>query len=215
MGCVIVLADERRRKEVFSEYREEGAHVDVLRDSMSLYDIGQMLRRNVDILAIRSEMPQSRIAEFERSGIRIKFEEPELTKSIFSIGMADFQNRVGKWVRTCFGRQSLRSPKERAQRMLEEAVELAQAVGLSQEDADRVLKDVYARPAGEIGQEVGGVANTLAALCAGLDHDLETEAWREMLRVEKPEVIEKCRRKQAEKAARGVSEPGIDHAPHS
>lgn len=119
--------------------------------------------------------------------------------------MNAFQDRVAAWVRSTFGEASLTDPAERARRVLEEAAELAQAVGLDGRDARMILEDVYAREPGVAGQEVGGLANTLGALCAGLGISLAAEADREMTRVEHPDVVAKCRRKNADKAARGVS----------
>ena len=75
------------------------------------------------------------------------------------------------------------NPYERAKRVLEEAVELAQAAGVTLLDAERVLYYVYDRPVGELSQEVGGVAITLASLCTANGLNLETEMWREIRRV--------------------------------
>lgn len=101
--------------------------------------------------------------------------------------------------------------RERARRVLEEAVELVQAAGLPKADAERILKDVYSREPGSVFQEVGGTMNTIAAFCAGLDVDLAQAAEVEMVRIEDPAIIGKCRRKNADKAARGLSDCGIRH----
>ena len=42
---------------------------------------------------------------------------------------------------------------------------------------------VFGRPVGEIGQEVGGVMNTLAALCFVHDRDMQKDGAVEMARV--------------------------------
>lgn len=122
-----------------------------------------------------------------------------------------YQERVGAWVETTFGRASLTDRAERARRLLEEAAEAAQALGLPRHEAQAVLRDVYAREPGEPGQEMGGVMNTLAAACAGLGIDLQHASLTEMERIERPEVIGKCRRKNADKQARGVSSAGLAH----
>lgn len=122
-----------------------------------------------------------------------------------------YQERAGAWVNSTFGERSLKDRGERARRVLEEAVELAQAAGLGRGDAEAVLADVYARQPGDVGQEVGGLMNTLGALCAGLDVDLAAQTEAEMVRVERPEIVGKCRRKNADKTARGVSDCGIRH----
>lgn len=125
--------------------------------------------------------------------------------------LRSFQGRVGAWVTTAFGEASLHDRRERARRVLEEAVELVQAAGLPKADAMRIVKDVYSREPGSVFQEVGGVMNTVGAFCAGLDVDLAHAAEAEMDRVEDPAIIGKCRRKNADKAARGLSDCGIRH----
>ena len=122
-----------------------------------------------------------------------------------------FQARVASWVTGTFGEASLQDRRERARRVLEEAVELVQATGLPRGEAIEILKDVYSREPGSVSQEVGGVMNTIGAFCAGLEVDLAQAAEAEMIRVEDPAVIGKCRRKNADKAARGLSDCGIRH----
>ena len=122
-----------------------------------------------------------------------------------------YQERVGAWVSGTFGEKVLTDRGERAARLLEEAAELAQALGMSGSEARRIVADVFAREPGDPGQEVGGLMNTLGALCAGVGLDLGTEAEKEMARVERPEVIGKCRRKNADKTRRGVSSSGLVH----
>jgi NTP pyrophosphatase (non-canonical NTP hydrolase) len=65
------------------------------------------------------------------------------------------------WAVRCFGAKQVFNRKHRVLRFLEEAIELAQAVGLEKEKAAKVLDVVYSRPAGTMSQELGGVALTL------------------------------------------------------
>ncbi|MFG6080309.1 hypothetical protein ACEUZ9_000859 [Paracoccus litorisediminis] len=125
--------------------------------------------------------------------------------------LRDYQNRVASWVENCFGGAVLMDRQERARRLLEEAIEFAQAAGLSAAEAHYLVDDVHAREAGDLGQEAGGVITTLAAACFGTGLDLHQEAMRELARIERPEIIEKCRRKQAEKAERGVAMRGREN----
>jgi len=52
-------------------------------------------------------------------------------------GTARIQRVIARWVESRFGHLNQSCPQERAMRVLEEAVELAQSVGLSQADATR------------------------------------------------------------------------------
>jgi hypothetical protein len=89
--------------------------------------------------------------------------------------------------------------KTRAARFLEEAAEAAQAAGLEQEDAYRVIEQVYDRPRGIIDHELGSSLTTLCALATAADIDLQIAAYGEINRMETPEIIDKVRRRQAEK----------------
>lgn len=93
------------------------------------------------------------------------------------------QSVASKWVHDTFGEDCALDCTERAKRVLEEAIELAQASGVSEDDVDFITHYVYRRDVGEIDQEVGGVAITLAALCTANGLNLETEMWREIRRV--------------------------------
>ena len=115
--------------------------------------------------------------------------------------MREFQTRVRKWVRECFGDKVANDKAERSHRFLEEALELFQAMKGTQEEATLLVAYVFGRPVGEPTQEVGGVSVTLAALCSAAGIDLEANAWAELQRVEQPAIIEKIRAKQATKPA--------------
>lgn len=119
--------------------------------------------------------------------------------------VSEYQRQVGAWVRSTFGQESLSSREERALRVVEEAAEMAQALGLDEEAALRVVRHVFSREPGLLGQEVGGLMNVVAAACESQGVDLWAETLAEHRRIHSPEVIEKCRRKAAEKAAKGVS----------
>lgn len=78
------------------------------------------------------------------------------------------QRDIMEWIRETFGclpGLDVESRRERAMRFLEEAMELCQAVGLTQGDVYNMARYTYGRPAGVPAQEVGGVAVTLCALC--------------------------------------------------
>jgi len=107
------------------------------------------------------------------------------------------------WAKKVFGAECM-TLDERAKRFFEEAVELAQACGLSQDEVTKIVAHVYSKRRGEIAQELGGVGVTLLtlALAAGLSADLEE--WHELCRVvAKPD--DQFRKRHNEKAAAGIA----------
>lgn len=117
------------------------------------------------------------------------------------------QQRAVEWVSSRLGAWSM-DPAERARRFLEEAVELAQAAGCPVEDARRTVDYVFARPAGDAAQEVGGARLTLLALAASLKVDAVEAEAAELARVYALPV-ERFRRRDDEKRAAGIcAQPG-------
>ena len=96
---------------------------------------------------------------------------------------AERQTLVHEWGARAFGRDHMNDPVVRAVRFLEEACELSQAAGLPEGHALRVLAHVYARPAGDRGQEIGGVGVTLLALCTALGYNADLCERDEIARV--------------------------------
>ena len=88
-----------------------------------------------------------------------------------------FQMRVAPWIKSCFGDDlSAIDLRERAHRFVEEAMELAQATGCTEDEAHDLVRYVFGRPSGAAMQEVGGVMMTLAALCLLADIDMHKAA---------------------------------------
>lgn len=114
-------------------------------------------------------------------------------------GGETFQDRVRPWMLTCFNAQIAGDRLERADRFIEEALELVQSGGYDKERAHALVEYVYGRPQGDINQEVGGVMVTLAAYCLAFGVNMHTEAERELARINQPEIITKIRAKQASK----------------
>jgi len=112
----------------------------------------------------------------------------------------DFPTRVGVWLRECFGPVVACDTQERADRFLEEALELAQANGYDLGRVAALVAYVNARPAGVPYQEVGGVMVTLAAYCWATGVPMHAAADAELERIQRPEIMEKIRLKQAAKA---------------
>jgi hypothetical protein len=94
-----------------------------------------------------------------------------------------FQNAVFAWAAHCFGADRALDKQVRNYRFLEEALELVQACGCTQDEAHQLVNYVYGRPVGEVSQEVGGVMITLAALCAAQGADMELDGNIELARV--------------------------------
>lgn len=113
------------------------------------------------------------------------------------------QTRIFLWVQRCFGIEILFDRNERGIRLLEEATELAQALGCSKDQVIRTVDHVYSRPVGVPEQEVGGVGLTLLAVCCAIGKDHDTLIEREMLRVESKDP-EHFRIRNEEKASAGI-----------
>jgi hypothetical protein len=76
--------------------------------------------------------------------------------------LTERQMKLVLWAIRNFG-NSTTDMKERARRLLEEAVKLAQAVGVEEHQSVDIVRYVYQRPAGSIEQEIAGVTLTLEA----------------------------------------------------
>lgn len=108
-----------------------------------------------------------------------------------------FQQRVHPWLMSCFGAQIASDKSERNHRFLEEALELVQACGCTEDEARQLVAYVYGRPVGEPSQEAGGVMMTLAALCLAQGLDMHASGYIELARVWTK--VEQIRAKQAAK----------------
>jgi NTP pyrophosphatase (non-canonical NTP hydrolase) len=93
------------------------------------------------------------------------------------------QEVVGKWCNRCFGSTVFKSLKERSSRSLEEAIELGQAAGVEAEYIHKLVDYVYARPKGEVEQELAGLGVTLLAFAEAAGLDLEQLVRREISRI--------------------------------
>lgn len=108
-----------------------------------------------------------------------------------------FQVKVAAWLRACFPDTASTPLVVRVDRFMEEAIELVQSLGYPRERVDVLLDYVYARPAGDDRQEVGGVLITLAALCETSALDMDACGRGELARVSTPEKMARLRAKNA------------------
>ena len=93
------------------------------------------------------------------------------------------ENRVIEWVRTRIGNGHV-TRKERAMRLLEEALELAQAEWITIDQVKRQADHIYERPWGEPRQEAAGVAVCLLGWCGATGNRLLDLAIEELERIE-------------------------------
>lgn len=93
------------------------------------------------------------------------------------------QKIVSDWCAAAFGIDHATSLPQRGIRLLEEAVELAQACGCSTDMAHKLIDFVFSRPIGKIEQELGGVGVTLLALASAAGHSADGEEAAEVARV--------------------------------
>ena len=84
------------------------------------------------------------------------------------------QASVARWVSKLFGPAQAADVKGRATRMLEEAIEAAQAAGVSEDVVGKLTRRVYDKPAGDLRQEIGQVGLTLLAFSAAAGFDADT-----------------------------------------
>ena len=88
-----------------------------------------------------------------------------------------------QWALRSFGADHVNNVPVRSLRLAEEAVELAQAAGVTKEKMQALVDVVYSRPVGEIDQEIGGVLMTATVLCALFHTDPEWFFDQELKRV--------------------------------
>lgn len=117
----------------------------------------------------------------------------DTVKSVFNI----FARSAHLWAKSAFGEDVANDRIQRGHRFLEEALELAQSIGVTKEDATVLVDYVFSRPVGAPPQEVGGVMVTLGTLCVPCDIDLGSAAMTELGRVQVK--IDQIRAKQATK----------------
>lgn len=128
------------------------------------------------------------------------------------------QSRVTAWVRECFTEAEAKDAPERSLRTAEEALELAQAVGVDAETLHRLVDYVFSRPVGKPEQEIAGTMVTLYAMANALGVDADAAFETELARIQTPEVMDRCRRRQHEKrealspAASAILEDAIEGA---
>ena len=87
-----------------------------------------------------------------------------------------------QWAIQTFGNVA-KNRDERAARLVEEAIELAQAEGVALDVIERIARHVYSKPAGDPVAELQGVALTLDACAENMGDTVQGATARELERV--------------------------------
>lgn len=124
-------------------------------------------------------------------------------RELLALARGRRQFQVYTWAIQTFG-EWCGSPHERALRFLEEALELAQAAGLTQDDVARLVGHVFGRPLGEVPTELGQVTVTLLALAESFGQSLEALERAEVLRLLESDPRE-LRARHARKVEAGIT----------
>ncbi len=115
---------------------------------------------------------------------RARFQANEYLEQVRTATLPGYAEvRAANWVVNRIGEDHMQ-PRERAMRLLEEAIELAQAEGISGDQARQQVAYVYGRPLGNAYQEAGGVAVCLLAWCAGRRQRFIDVTMAELERIE-------------------------------
>ena len=87
------------------------------------------------------------------------------------------------WAGASFGEEHCMDTRMRAMRFIEEAIELAQAMGLEKEMIGKLADHIYGKEGGEIYQEIGGVGVTLLVLAQSVGLSADACEMGELRRV--------------------------------
>lgn len=134
------------------------------------------------VLRVRGDLPTDQFVEFRRKWeqehglarpVVLDVEEPRDVR----------QRTVSRWCAACFGRDEATSVPQRGMRLVEEAIEAAQAAGVPRDKVLQMVDHVYGREPGELHQELGGVGVTLLALAEAAQLSADECEARELERV--------------------------------
>jgi hypothetical protein len=113
------------------------------------------------------------------------------------------QRSVAAWCAEMFGADHAASVPQRALRMLEETLELAQAAGLDDAQAHHCVDHVYSRPPGDPAKELAQVGVVLLSVAEALGVNADAMEAAEVARVTSLPK-EHWQRRNAEKNAAGL-----------
>jgi NTP pyrophosphatase (non-canonical NTP hydrolase) len=111
------------------------------------------------------------------------------------------QAETHAWCVAAFGDHDARSIPQRGLRLVEEAIEVAQACGCDPALLHRLIDHVYAKPVGELGQELGGLGVTLLGLAGAAGISADEAERQEVARVRAKPLSHFAARNAAKRAA--------------
>ena len=108
--------------------------------------------------------------------------------------MQMWQGRIRRWHSHVFGDKAMQhGARIYAMRLLEEALELAQAEGVLPQEVDHIVEQVYRKPAGDPAKEFGGVLITATCYANHAELDMFKSFETEYVRINDPILIERVR----------------------
>lgn len=108
---------------------------------------------------------------------------PKPTPSERLTGRESRQVRIAEWCLAAFGLDHTASIQQRGVRFLEEAIEAYQACGCDQEMAHKLVDYIFAKPIGDLAQEIGQVGLSVLALANAAQVSADAEEAAEVARV--------------------------------
>lgn len=123
------------------------------------------------------------------------------------------QQRVFDWCVAAFGVGQSTSIEQRGLRLLEEAIEAYQAAGCDPAQAHKLVDYVFARPPGNLSQELGGVGMTVLALANAVGISADDAEARELERVLSKPLAHFAARNKAKNDAGFIAPASASSAP--
>ena len=111
------------------------------------------------------------------------------------------QAEIHAWCMAAFGDHDALFIPQRGLRLVEEAIETAQACGCDPVLLHRLIDHVYSKPVGELPQELGGLGVTMLALAAAAGVSADAAELCEVARVKSKPLSHFAGRNEAKIAA--------------
>ncbi|WP_244481445.1 hypothetical protein [Rhizobium sp. Root1203] len=180
-----------------AEIEEAAAHLDLLAEEY----------------AVRATDPRCNRNHYLRASAKAKQEAADLRSRALPVpaqSLVGYQERVAMAHHALF-HDDPTDVAERLARFFEEVNETCQALGMSREDAHKLVDYTYDRPTGDPRKEIGAAMLTLTSLCVVAGIDLMNCAEADLEKLQRPETIARIRAKRATRHGRGPL-PGLDPA---